>query len=104
MCDESGISQQVAVRRKSILSDTFLQMKQQHFNTNAKLTIASLVKQERMVMATYYMPLLVVVIFCGPEGPCTPVRNAIARQKGDFAWPIIDGLKLGAGRASIFVL
>lgn len=75
-----------------MLQDTLLQMQQPSFDLNLKFNIRFIGEagEDGGGPRREFFRLVLCAIasgghfFCGPEGHCTPMRNAIARQKGEF--------------------
>lgn len=86
-----GSIQRLAVRRKYLLHDTFLQMQNLKFDCNLKLNICFIGEEaedgggpRREFFRLILKALADSGLFYGPEEYRTPLRNAIARQRGHF--------------------
>lgn len=80
------------MRRKHVLQDTFRQMQQPNFNLDLKFNVRFIGEagEDGGGPRREFFRLVLSAIasggrlFCGPEGHRTPVRNALARQNGEF--------------------
>lgn len=86
-----GRVQRLAVRRKRVWQDTLMQMQQPKFRCNAKLHVRFIGEEAEDgggPRREYFRLVLKAIahssLFYGPDGHRTPMRNAIARQRGHY--------------------